>query len=50
MRWTRCGGEACFDMQMILSSIRLIGYRDAIMNIVVGLVCGFLCGGWVLFR
>jgi hypothetical protein len=37
-------------MTDVWRSIRLIGIRDAAMNIVAGLVCGFLCGGWVLFR
>jgi hypothetical protein len=33
-----------------LSSIRAISYRDAIMNIVAGLVIGFIGGGWVLWQ
>ena len=37
-------------MSDVWRSIRLIGYRDAIANVVAGLVCGFIGGGWVLFR
>ena len=37
-------------MPDIWRNIRLIGYRDAAMNIVAGLVCGILGGGWILFR